>query len=720
MDNVKLITENINLDGVGEVEIGWDFDEDDYKDWLKEEGLDNNQENLITYISDSVSFEIEYFDNDTFHHMGYDYADYNDMVNAFGENLMPQIIDEIDNNGTYRIETSELYNSGEFDVNNPNELNNIAMKILNHGEYYKDCRGFILTNGVVVYTPAEHNMVSQINDIKGTFDFIEKGNIRVLPQSIDLSKPPTQEQRVVLRQAIASYSDEELYLDILDGNGSYGTTYVKPDWRYVMGEIDRYFSEGLKPQGNTHYESKTKKGLVISESQYNRLFNGTPEMYGCADSAELYINGIPVASYWYLDKTAYPFIICNNELYIGDKSETHGQFSWKILGHSEENSICGRIWVSAKTNEFNYSVILFWGNTQANENCKDKIYELADKLKVNPQKIMIGITNHDYIPIIPLSDWDGFVHKMSEKEQELRNLHLMNSIEKHDNTGDFRKSRDTKIGKKLTNDKGVEMPMAQYHNMIYQESKNVFISESQYKRLFKEGASSILYHFLAFDEFAHIINTDCFTPSGAESDWYNGQNTMSFTRTKSFREGWPALFFSGEEGKSDTWCAIRLTLDGDLMNTKSNFKNDGKQYNMSVKPFDWSYKDMNNGDPDWFIDNYGVYAQNGKEWMMKSGDKTTNLLTGEEVNDKKAHPFSQAEDRLTTYANKIPNATSFILRVDILLIPDEFNDGNIDKREEMYRILTESNVKDKMYVYLSLNDLERGVNEVTDYSFLLE
>ena len=40
MDNVKLITENINLDGVGEVEIGWDFDEDDYKDWLKEEGLD--------------------------------------------------------------------------------------------------------------------------------------------------------------------------------------------------------------------------------------------------------------------------------------------------------------------------------------------------------------------------------------------------------------------------------------------------------------------------------------------------------------------------------------------------------------------------------------------------------------------------------------------------------------------------------------------------------
>lgn len=707
MENVKLITENINLDGVGEVEIGWDFDEDNYQDWLREEGLDNNQENLIKYISDSVSFEIEYFDNDTYHHMGYDYADYNDMVNTFGENLMPQIIDEIDNNGTYRIETSELYNSEEFDVNNPNELNNIAIKILNHGEYYKDCRGFILTNGVVVYTPAEHNMVSQINGIKGTFDFIEKGNIRVLPQSIDLSKPPTQEQRVVLRQVISSYSDDELYLDILDGNGSYGTTYVKPEWRYVMGEIDRYFSEGLKPQGK------------INES-VGCNFDGV-EFVGYPDNMDLIMGGRRVANYMYSDSKAYPFVIQDGKVYIGKNKETHEQVRARNgLSFDMATSIDGRIWTSAKYNLFNYAVVCFWG-TQNSENVNPYVYEVAKKLKVDPNKIIIIYGDIDNISkAIKFSYWDGRVHSLSKEEEEQKNIHMMGAQDKHDNTGDFRKSRDSKIGKKLTNDKGVEMPMAQYHNMIYQESKNVFISESQYKRLFKEGASSILYHFLAFDEFAHIIKTDCFTPSNAESDWHNGQNTMSLTRTKSFREGWPALFFSGEEGKSDTWCAIRLTLDGDLMNTKSNFKNDGKQYNMSVKPFDWSYKDMNNGDPDWFIDNYGAYAQNGKEWMMQSDDSTTSLLTGEELNDRQAHPFSQAEDRLTTYANKIPNATSFILRVDILLIPDEFNDGNIDKREEMYRILTESNVKDKMYVYLSLNDLEKGVNEVTDYSFLLE
>ena len=34
--------------------------------------------------------------------------------------------------------------------------------------------------------------------------------------------------------------------------------------------------------------------------------------------------------------------------------------------------------------------------------------------------------------------------------------------------------------------------------------------------------------------------------------------------------------YSGEDGKGDDWCAIRLTIDGDLMGTKPNFKIDGK------------------------------------------------------------------------------------------------------------------------------------------------
>jgi hypothetical protein len=45
-----------------------------------------------------------------------------------------------------------MFDDEEIDVNNPDELNSIAIKMLPHGDYYKDCRGFILTNGDIIYT----------------------------------------------------------------------------------------------------------------------------------------------------------------------------------------------------------------------------------------------------------------------------------------------------------------------------------------------------------------------------------------------------------------------------------------------------------------------------------------------------------------------------------------------------------------------------------------
>lgn len=59
--------------------------------------------------------------------------------------------------------------------------------------------------------------------------------------------------------------------------------------------------------------------------------------------------------------------------------------------------------------------------------------------------------------------------------------------------------------------------------------------------------------------------------------------------------------YSEDEGCGDDWCAIRLTINGDLMNRHSNFKVDGKQYNMKFKPFDYIYKNSGNGDADFFM-----------------------------------------------------------------------------------------------------------------------
>lgn len=480
MRKLKLITESIDLSGVGKIDVTWNFDKDDYLEWLNENGYEINDKSLNEYIKDYVDFELEYFDNDTYHHMAYENVCYSDLADSFGEEMANRIVKEIRDDGQSTFETQELYNSQDFDVNNPDELNNIAMKILNYGNYYKGCRGFILTNGVIVYTPAEHNMVSQINGIKDTFDFIKKGNIRILNQSIDLSKEPTTEQRDVLRQVIASYSDEELYLDILTQNGEIGAHYNKPDWRMVMGEIDRFFDEGIKPQGGYIYES------LDTNLEDVRLV-------GACDDMKLIINGKQVARYFYEDSTAYPFIIYKDKLYIGNKRETHMELAAQISCDAEDKtkSVCGRIWVSAKVNEFNHSVVGFWGDYCGNKNCKPYVYEVAKKLKVDPNKIVIAVDYHDNIKITPLSEWDGVIHKASEIENQKRNLHIMKAREKHDSTEDFRNSRDKKLGKKLIDDSGKEMPMAQYHNLLYQENKNIIVSEEQYNKLFKKKVTEV-------------------------------------------------------------------------------------------------------------------------------------------------------------------------------------------------------------------------------------
>lgn len=272
--NLDRLNESANFDSseIGAVNYSWDFDEDEYQEWLQEAGYENTQESLMEYINDNVEFELEYLDNETYHTCGGDYVDYDTLEDMFGSKMQNEILTTCMNDGSGSFETVNLYSDDEVDVNNKDSINNMAMKLLRHGDYFKDCRGFILTNGVVVYTESEHNEICRIPNINNKFDFIRMGNIRVLPQSIDIGDKPTSEQRDVLRRAIVSYADEELYLDIYQGKSSIGAHYIHPDWRYVMGEIDRFYSEGIKPQGNEYYESKNSKKQIV-ENKYDDLFN---------------------------------------------------------------------------------------------------------------------------------------------------------------------------------------------------------------------------------------------------------------------------------------------------------------------------------------------------------------------------------------------------------------------------------------------------------------
>lgn len=271
--NEDNINESVNFDTseIGGVNYTWDFDEEEYQEWLVDSEYENTQESLMEYINDNVEFELEYLDNETFHECGHDYVDYNTLEDMFGSKMQQEILTTCMNDGSGSFETINLFSDDDVDINDQNSVNNIAMKLLRHGDYFKGCRGFILTNGVVVYTESEHNEICKIPNVNNKFDFIRMGNIRVLSQSIDIGAEPTSEQRDVLRKVIASYSDEELYLDIYQGKSSIGVKYIRPQWRYVMGEIDRYYSEGIKPQGNDFYENKKVKSKIL-ENKYDDLY----------------------------------------------------------------------------------------------------------------------------------------------------------------------------------------------------------------------------------------------------------------------------------------------------------------------------------------------------------------------------------------------------------------------------------------------------------------
>ena len=253
----------IDLSAVGSVEYTWDFDDDEYREWLEDSEMQDSSESRMEYVKDYVEFELDFQDNETFHTFDTRYLSYSELEDMLGEKGASRILSDCMEDGSGRLETYELYADEEIDVNNPEELNAMAVRLLQHGEYYKGCRGFVLTNGEVVYTPSEHNHCSIINGVKGTFHFIRLGNIRVLDKSFDLSKPPTPEQRSVLRKMISSYSGDEIYMDIMDGNGEVGARYVRPRYDYIMMEIDRYFSEGRKPNGMMYEGREVNENLEV-------------------------------------------------------------------------------------------------------------------------------------------------------------------------------------------------------------------------------------------------------------------------------------------------------------------------------------------------------------------------------------------------------------------------------------------------------------------------
>lgn len=288
-----------DISEIEEFQYSWDFDQDEYEEYLQDNEMENNQESLLEYINDMVTFDVNFIDNETYHQFASANMTLDEISNEYGEELANIVLSECMKDGKGYIETAMLYDNVKVNLNNPNELNNFAKTMLRHGEYFKGCRGFILSDGTIVYTPNEHNECTKINGVKDKFQFIRLGNIRILPNSIDIGKEPTYQQKNVLRQVISSYSNgDELYLDIFDEHNVISAEYKNPQWRYVLGEIERYYNEGIKPMGKTFYteNKKKKKTIIIDEDKEQELIGNilNEVFYPTAEKVNLITN--------YLDK----------------------------------------------------------------------------------------------------------------------------------------------------------------------------------------------------------------------------------------------------------------------------------------------------------------------------------------------------------------------------------------------------------------------------------
>ena len=383
------------LNDYGMIEYSWDFDEDEYHEYLEENSLEDSAETLEEYIRDNVRFEVEFFDNEIFQHVKWEDYYYDDLEDAFDEKVARIIINDCKKSGKGKLEISCLYDDEELDLNDNEQVNDRAMKVLSYGKFYEGCRGFILTNGVVVYTPTEHNQCTAINGVKGTYDFIRMGNIRVLDHSIDIGKYPTEAQFRVLQKVIRTYSP--LYMDIISEGTEISKTYERPNYEMVVRDIKKAF--GVK-ESFTHKTAKKNRKDVLSGAD-NTIFNIKNLIVDALNDGRLKNVEDYGDGYWYIyykDVCAVPFI--TSEEY--NFPSTDGHIRDKALPYKLE-------YVS--NNDFLYAVCL-----PENEEYEDNVEEIYidfEILTTEQQRKILDCLDIDFDNMN-----ESFTKKTSSKSEE--------------------------------------------------------------------------------------------------------------------------------------------------------------------------------------------------------------------------------------------------------------------------------------------------------------
>lgn len=249
---------------------------------------------------------------------------------------------------------------------------------------------------------------------------------------------------------------------------------------------------------------------------------------GLADNFDIYSGNTLIGCCNMDDEAALPFYLSDGKVYYGKNGDEHRSIGYDIIGISPEyifsldneweiekyekmrdaaadkvrackNALPGRIWTHIRTSnnaQFNFSVMSFWGyNSEVNNKVdRNLIKQIIDHVGVDENNLFITKFDdkRDQGTLVKYTEWNAYVPKMSDTQKKAYAIHLMKSKDKHNATSDFRTNRDRNIGKKLTNDKGQEMPVAQYRNIIYGENKKYMNMKKQIIKLTEQDLHNII------------------------------------------------------------------------------------------------------------------------------------------------------------------------------------------------------------------------------------
>lgn len=229
------------------------YDEDDLKEAIEDGDIDNSDEGIEKWMYENLEFSIGCQDNDG-DNLGWldttqDMMSYDGIPQEYIDLIVDEYKKDPKINHEYRIDDISYEMASRID-----DVGEACKRMFDTAdEYQRGMHGFVLKDGTIILMPpgGDHNNITSINGVESKWQFVADGYPSIMGNNLRVGGELTYPQKEVIGRMIRSYSDEELYVSFLGGkHGEQSCRYYHPNWRAVMADIERYYTEGIMPQGD--------------------------------------------------------------------------------------------------------------------------------------------------------------------------------------------------------------------------------------------------------------------------------------------------------------------------------------------------------------------------------------------------------------------------------------------------------------------------------------